>query len=92
MGGKIYILFACDQWKSNDSMRLACASTDSSRIMDVIEGELSSNNMSFFYGNSDEGESLSAFRTFRAEQPDLKFVNSSLEYGHLEIVEDGQVV
>ena len=92
MSEQIYILFACDQWKSADSMRLACASIDPDKISDVIANEISEDNMSFFYGNSEEEDALDAFRKFRREGQEMRFVNSYLEYGHLEIVEDGEVL
>ena len=61
-------------------------------MAEVIENELSEGNMSFFWGNSSEDESVSAFRRFLSANPDLKDVNSPLEYGHLEILEDGEVL
>lgn len=92
MAGKIYILFECDQWKSLDSMRMVCASTDARRMATVIDEELAVLNMSFFYGNSDETESQSAFQEFLETDPELKYANSYLENGHLEIVDDGEVL
>ena len=88
----IYILFSCDEWKSNDSMQMICASVYPEKMLDVIENEIDEGNMTFYYGNSEEDESLSAFRKFRSEGADLKFINGPLEYGHLEIVEDGEVL
>ena len=92
MSGKIYILFACDQWKSTESMNLACATTDPEKMMDVIANEIGEGGMTFYYGNSSEDEAPAAFQKFREEQPDLKFINGYLEYGHLETVEDGEVL
>ena len=48
--------------------------------------------MEFHYGNADAAESLSAFQKFWKEQPSLDFVNTYLDYGHLEIVEDGEIL
>ena len=92
MAGKIYVLFSCDEWKSTDSMQMICATTDPNRMADVIEAELAADNMSFFWGNSSEDDFVEAFRRFKAENGDLGDVNSPLEYGHLEIVEDGEVL
>lgn len=92
MNEKIYILFACDEWKSLDSMRLVCASVDADTIMDIIESEIGGDDMGFFYGNHDKDEALDAFHTFRAESQEMRFINTYLEYGHLEIVEDGEVL
>lgn len=92
MDEKVYVLFGCDQWKSAESMRMICASAHPDRIMDAIEGEVEAGDMSFFFGNGDASESLPAFRKFREEGQELRFANSYLEYGHLEIVEDGEVL
>ena len=92
MAGKIYVLFSCDEWKSTDSMQMICATTDPGCMLNVIEQELEDGNMSFFWGNESEAESVEAFVRFKTENGDMNFINSPLEYGHLMIVEDGEVL
>jgi hypothetical protein len=44
---EIYILYACDQWKSRDSMRLVSASTDRQTLYSAVLNELYESRMDF---------------------------------------------
>jgi hypothetical protein len=44
---KIYILYACDEWKSRDSMRLVGATTDRESLYAMIASEIYNRHMDF---------------------------------------------
>lgn len=75
--GEIYILYSCDEWKSWDSMRLVAATGSPRQLKKVLVGEIDKNNM--------EIESRKILSLPVGE------IGSQLDYGHIQIVRDGEV-
>ncbi len=79
----IYILYACDEWKSKSSMRLVMATTNIEALEREIRNELENGYMEF--GGYSGEEAVECFN-----RNELGF--DSLTYGYVEIVEDGEIV
>lgn len=50
MEKSIYLLFTCDEWKSRDSMRLACATTDLEKLKNAIIESIKVDSMVYTHG------------------------------------------
>lgn len=81
MNNKIYLLFSCDIHKSWSSMHLIVATTDIERLNEVIINELSDEDMDYYQSRGKE-----AIEKFLDNQ-DYKL----LDYGYVDIVDDGEV-
>lgn len=77
---KIYLLFACDIWKSHASMRLLMATTIRKTIDDLICEKLCQRDMR--YGGQEGESAVDCY--LDSKNPDC------LEYGYLETVHDGE--
>ena len=74
---KIYLLFACDTWKSTDSFRLIMATTNKKTLLSKINKEIKENNMEI-------SDKLISFNG------DLRAIDTALTYGYIQEVENGE--
>lgn len=108
----IYILFTCDEWKSRDSMRLVCATTDLEKLKNAISESIKVDSMVYTHGEmSDAACDTTEFvqdwdelvvpatkvtmtekaRSCAVDKA-LSDINSTLSFGFIETVEDGEIV
>lgn len=94
MGKSIYILNACDQWKSISSMSKICVTTDFSEILDVIRNNIKVNDMLYKSDNDEESYALlnidisQMSRSGMSDEEIAHEINKYLECGYLEVWED----
>jgi len=74
----IYLLYSCDIHKMHSNMKLIMASTSENKIKKEIESQIKEGNMR--YGVNVEDLKLA----------DLNYLNTSLDFGYIEIVIDGE--
>lgn len=94
MSKQIFLVFACDEWKSRDSMRLEMATTSVQRLKSFISEKIKDG--VYGYGNSDANLGLQA-AWFRADFGSVGFnkeasnyINGRLICGYFECVDDGE--
>lgn len=84
----IYMLFWCDEWKSNASMKLCTATNHIGRFLEALREELLAGNMEVdTYDFSFEGMNTPSEIKSR-----LNKFNSILRYGFIDIVKDGEIL
>jgi len=89
MAKEIYLLFSCDAWKTNDSLRLIVATTSIRKLKNILKQNITNKNMEY-----DTPRSISAAcRELSAMdfKNDLYLINTLLEYGYIECVVDGEI-
>lgn len=74
---EIYILFSCNEWKNRDSMKLVAATSNPLKFKEILTDEIRQRNMEVY---NDDVLSLPIVE-----------INAQLDYGHIEIVRDGEV-
>jgi len=74
----IYLLYSCDIHKTHSSMRLIITSTSESKIRKEIKNQIKEGNMR--YGADEDNLKLA----------DLNYINTSLDFGYIETVVDGE--
>jgi len=74
----IYLFYSCDIHKMHSSMSLVMASTSESKIRKEIKSQIKDGNMR--YGADENNLKLA----------DLSYLNTSLDFGYIEIVVDGE--
>ncbi len=90
----IYILYTCNEWKEYSSMSLVAASTSIRKIKSIIIQKIKDNDMDYKGRCSDENASIT--KQIKALREDWKeygedFVFKHIEYGYIEVVEDGEI-
>lgn len=92
MGKRIYTAWACDEWKSRDSMRLLMATTSVRRLKSFIARKIADE--TFTYGKGDELSIPQQAKLFRAdfENSSLADLNDGLCYGFLDDCNDGEAI
>lgn len=93
----IYLLFSCDEKKSNNSIWLASASTTLTKIKQALEWEIRRKNM--IYGKNNETNPVAMVRALRDDWKEAKKendfslllskINDNLQWGFLDVIEDG---
>lgn len=88
---QIYTVFACNEWKSKDSMRLLMATTSVRKLKSFIVRKISQGE--FDYGNSDYTISRMV-KLFKQDfQNGLREdINNCLTYGFLDYCYDGEEI
>lgn len=87
MESVIFLLYSCDQWKSKDSERLVCASTELEKIKDAIIEEIKEGNMCY----EDENYSVKKMlKNFNSDWDSGYDVDPLLIYGSFSCVNDGE--
>lgn len=89
---EIYLLFSCDEWKSHSSMSLVVASVSSEVIIKAIITKIREGDMEYRRGN----QTLSKASQVKHLMQDcidngVDFVFENLDYGYVEIVDDGEM-
>ena len=88
----IYILNSCNEWKETSSMILVTATTSIRKIKSIIIQEIKDGNMEYNRkGDISTTKQIKALKEDWAEYGS-DFVFNALEYGYVEIVEDGEVL
>lgn len=77
----IYLLYACDEWKSNSSMSLRMATTSITKLKKEIELAVEDGDMDF---------SQSDVKGFLKETNSVSDIDTALGYGYIDAVTDGQ--
>lgn len=88
----IYILSSCNIWKEYRSMSLVAATMSARKIKRVIIQKIKDGDMEYKRGN----DALSEIKQIRMLHEDWNhmgkdFVFNNLDYGHVEVVIDGEI-
>ena len=92
MSTQIYTVFACDEWKSRDSMRLLMATTSIRKLKSFIVRKISDETFTY-----DKGNELSIPQQVKLFKMDFENglrndVNGCLHYGFLDYCYDGEEI
>ena len=92
MSKQIYTVFACDEWKSRDSMRLLMATTSVRKLKNLIIRKIADEVFTY-----DKGEELSISQQVKMFKDD--FMNclrneiiDRLHYGYMDYCYDGEEI
>jgi len=77
---KVYLLYACDQWKSFNSMRLRMATTSEKKLRKAVLEAIGDDDMELDVAN---------IATFIRDR-DVHEIDNSLQYGFIHVVGDGE--
>ena len=89
-GGRIYVLFDCDEWKSRAGMTITATSTSPTSIIKLIE-EIIKDGSSMKYGGDipKEQQIAALWEDFKElGAPQIASLNQRLEYGFIEVYDD----
>ncbi len=92
MSKQIYTVFACDEWKSRDSMRLLMATTSVRKLKSFIVRKIADETFTY-----DKGNELSIPQQVKLFKLDFENglrsdINGCLNYGFLEYCYDGEEI
>ncbi len=88
MDVKIYILFACNEWKDYGSMRLIGATTSVHKLRQMIAQEITLGNMG--YDSLDLSTKAQLHQLHKdAQRYTIADINNSLSFGYIAEVYDG---
>ncbi len=92
MRKQIYTVFACDQWKSRDSMRLLMATTSIRKLKSFIVRKIADETFAY-----DKGNELSISQQVKLFKIDFENglredINNCLHYGFLDYCYDGEAI
>ena len=88
---KIYTLFTCDEWKSNDSMRLAFIGTSKQKLRKCVINMIENKNMEYNNPNAPIRQQIKDFK-IDFDNNNMRLVNSSLQYGMIGIYENNETL
>lgn len=88
---QIFLLWACDEWKSVDSKRLVCATTSPTKMKMAIARMIECGNMEYFSCKTSNSKEAAA--QFKKDWKYLtpRMLNDFLKYGFYEFVYDGEI-
>lgn len=89
---QIYTVFACDEWKSKDSMRLLMATTSVRKLKSFIVRKIADETFTY-----DKGSELSISQQVKLFKIDFENalredINNCLYYGYLDYCYDGEEI
>lgn len=89
---QIYTVFACDEWKSKDSMRLLMATTSVRKLKSFIVRKIADETFTY-----DKGSELSIPQQVKLFKIDFENalredINNCLHYGYLDYCYDGEEI
>lgn len=89
---QIYTVFACDEWKSKDSMRLLMATTSVRKLKSFIVRKIADETFTY-----DKGSELSIPQQVKLFKADFENalradINNCLHYGFLDYCYDGEEI
>ena len=92
MSKQIFTVFACDQWKSRDSMRLLMATTSVRKLKSFIVRKIADETFTY-----DKGNELSIPQQVKLFKLDFENglrddINNNLYYGFLDYCYDGEEI
>lgn len=92
MSKQIYTVFACDEWKSRDSLRLLMATTSVRKLKNLIIRKIADEVFTY-----DKGEGLSIPQQVKLFKEDFKNglrneINDRLHYGYMDYCYDGEEI
>lgn len=92
MSKQIFTVFACDQWKSHDSMRLMMATTSVRKLKSFIVRKIIDKTFTY-----DKGDELSISQQVKLFKMDFENglrddINNCLHYGFLDYCYDGEEI
>ena len=92
MSKQIFTVFACDQWKSRDSMRLLMATTSVRKLKNLIVRKIADETFTY-----DKGNELSIPQQVKLFKLDFENglrddINNNLHYGFLDYCYDGEEI
>ena len=90
---RIYLLFACNQWKKPDSMQLKVVTKSLTKLRRAIENEIRSGK-SMEYTHGEELSVMKQLKLFRSDWKELSDyeLNNYLNYGYIQVVADGEIL
>lgn len=78
---EIVLIYECNEWKERNSMVLIMVTTSKQKAMKEIKRQVKNNYMEY------EGDLIKDLT-----EQGLIFVSGNLDYGYIEIVEDGKML
>lgn len=88
---QIYLVYACDEWKSRDSMRLEMATTSVRRLKSFIAKKIKDGDYDYYDAEASRAKQVAEFkRDFDSERRD--YINGQLVYGFLDYTHDGEEI
>lgn len=92
MSKQIYTVFACDEWKGRDSMRLLMATTSVRKLKSFIVRKITDE--TFTYDKGDEISTPQQVKLFKADFGNSlrEDINNCLHYGFLDYCYDGEEI
>ncbi len=89
----IYILYTCNEWKEYSSMSLVAASTSIRKIKSIIIQKIKDDDMEYKRGWDDISKTKQ-IKMLREDwnEKGSNFVLDNLDYGCVEVVEDGEIL
>lgn len=91
MAKQIYLLYACDEWKTLDNRVLLMASTNRQKIVRAVKKEIRNERMSFASKTGKAGVAVFMNDTYPYSDISDAF-NSNLKLGFVQIVDDGKLL
>lgn len=89
MSSPIFIVFACDDWKSTDSMRLVSATTSRAKLKELVATCVESER--FEYGEDSVEDAATQLRKDFESGLSIYDINNNLRFGIITAAEDGEM-
>ena len=89
MAKQIFYVMSCDDWKSNDSMRLQLITTDEEKLRKYLRKQIK--DQEFIYKGDTVKEQLKNFDE-DWETSNIADINSLLEFGYYSYAYDGEEI
>lgn len=89
---QIYLVYSCDEWKSNSSMGLLMATTSVRRLKAFIAKEIANGNMDYSNGITETPKRMSAKFEKDFDIIPRERINDSLVYGYFDYCYDGEEI
>ena len=86
---QIFLVYACDEWKSKDSMRLELATTSVRRLKSFVAKKIKDGD--YYYNSARESMQVAEFKQDFVHKT-RDYINSKLVYGCMDYVYDGEEI
>lgn len=89
---QIYLVYSCDEWKSNSSMGLLMATTSVRRLKAFVAKEIANGNMDYSNGITETPKRMSEKFQKDFDIIPRERVNDNLVYGCIDYCYDGEEI
>lgn len=87
---QIFLVYACDEWKTRKEMTLILATTSAKRARDFIADQIRRGDMEYISDDSCESAEKAFLKDW--EKCPRNQINSNLEFGFVDYVYDGEEI